>query len=497
VGANPVIRGASCCLAHVPDLVRYGSKPRREIPGDPTIEKRISGSLRNYREVLSYAPNQVFIGNLAPRELAGLPRPWYSADLVSTADAPHQPSGVLGEILDQASFYAMLSAADVLEPPLVSLVSTEAELAQARLAVHPLLARIPRPRIESRDEEALRRMLAGENALPLYSGEGLVGVFTRDERAEGWDDENLAAHNLLENLSSKASGALALLALLDRMGLAAEDADYVISCGEEAVGDRYQRGGGGMAKAIGEMCGCVNASGIDVKNFCAAPASALIIAGALVQSGLYRNVIVVGGGSVAKLGMKFQACLEHDRPILEDVLASIAFLVTADDGESPVLRLEPGTVGLARIGASTSDDAVYRSLLLEPLDALGLRIPDVDRYAPELHNPEIMELAGSGDVAAKNYRAIAAMAVVAGQLSRDEMDALIARVGMPGFAPDQGHVPSGVAYIGHAAAAMREGKIQRCMILSKASLFLGRCTELFDGVSFLLEQNPARAGSRP
>jgi betaine reductase len=28
------------------------------------------------------------------------------------------------------------------------------------------------------------------------------------------------------------------------------------------------------------------------------------------------------------------------------------------------------------------------------------------------------------------------------------------------------------------------------MILSKASLFLGRITELFDGVSFLLERNP-------
>ncbi|GAI96224.1 unnamed protein product, partial [marine sediment metagenome] len=35
----------------------------------------------------------------------------------------------------------------------------------------------------------------------------------------------------------------------------AQDIDYLIGCGEEAVGDRYNRGGGNMAKAIGELCG--------------------------------------------------------------------------------------------------------------------------------------------------------------------------------------------------------------------------------------------------
>jgi len=265
----------------------------------------------------------------------------------------------------------------------------------------------------------------------------------------------------------------------------------VISCGEEAVGDRYQRGGGGMAKAIAEMCGCSTASGMDIKNFCAGPASAIVTAGALVQAGLYRNVVVVAGGSLAKLGMEFAAFLTEDRPILEDVLASVAFLVTADDGASPVLRLEHGSVGLATVGASSAMGPLYRSLIADPLRALGLTIPEVDRFASELHNPEIMETAGSGDVVAKNYRGIAATAVRSGQLGREEMDAFIARVGMPGFAPDQGHVPSGVPYIGHAAAAMSRGEMNRCMIMSKASLFLGRLTELFDGVSFLLERNPA------
>ena len=33
--------------------------------------------------------------------------------------------------------------------------------------------------------------------------------------------------------------------------------EYAIGCGEEAVGDRYQRGGGALAKAIAEACGLV------------------------------------------------------------------------------------------------------------------------------------------------------------------------------------------------------------------------------------------------
>ena len=51
------------------------------------------------------------------------------------------------------------------------------------------------------------------------------------------------------------------------------------------------------------------------------------------------------------------------RAVFFTVAASLAVLVTADDGESPVLRLEPGAVGLAPIGASASDEAVYRRLL--------------------------------------------------------------------------------------------------------------------------------------
>ena len=81
-----------------------------------------------------------------------------------------------------------------------------------------------------------------------------------------------------------------------------------------------------------------------------------------------------------------------------------------------------GSIGIAKVGASTSDEAVYRQLILEPLAALGLTMRDVDKFAPELHNAEMMEHAGSGDVAHKNYRMIAALAVLAGEIDKAEMN---------------------------------------------------------------------------
>lgn len=482
---NPVIRNSAYCLVHVPDLVRYGSKPRREIADDPVFEERLGAALRPFEAAVAYPPNQTFIGNLEPAGLAAIERPWFYSRHAGQDGTTN--TGPFGEIISQELFYAALKQADVLEPALVEM-SKETLAADAKLlAGHPAFAvfdrSFPQPPPASAIEAEVKR---GEAIAFLEQGI-LRGHMRGDARAEGRNDPNLDALTLLEALATKTSGALALRLLLRRENLAAQTIDYIISCGEEAAGDRYQRGGGGMAKAIGEMCGCVNASGMDVKNFCAAPASALVTAAAMVKAGLYETVVVVAGGSLAKLGMKSVAFLDRELPVLDDCLGAMAFLVTCNDGESPVLRLEPGAVGRARIGSSTSDKAIYRDLILAPLQALGLGMGDIDKFAPELHNPEIMEHSGSGDVVHKNYRMIAATAVMAGVIDKADMDAFIERVGLPGYAPTQGHIPSGVPYVGHAAAAMRRGEITRAMFLCKASLFLNRLTGLYDGVSFVLE----------
>jgi betaine reductase len=37
---------------------------------------------------------------------------------------------------------------------------------------------------------------------------------------------------------------------------------------------------------------------------------------------------------------------------------------------------------------------------------------------------------------------------------------------------------------------MKKGKMKRAMFVAKGSLFLGRMSQLSDGISFLLEANP-------
>jgi betaine reductase len=168
----------------------------------------------------------------------------------------------------------------------------------------------------------------------------------------------------------------------------------------------------------------------------------------------------------------------------------MAFIVGPDDGTGMRLRLD--LTGRHPIGAGSSPQAIYQALVIDPLDRAGLKMTDIGRYAVEMHNPEITEPGDGGDVPRTNYRTLAAMAVLRGEIARDQMEEFTMRHGMPGFAPTQGHIPAGVPYLGHAHAAMRRGELQRAMIVAKGSLFLGRMTQLVDGVSFVVEP-----GSKP
>jgi betaine reductase len=95
-----------------------------------------------------------------------------------------------------------------------------------------------------------------------------------------------------------------------------------------------------------------------------------------------------------------------------------------------------------------------------------------------------------------NFKMIAALAVMKGQLEKAKMGDFVARKGIPGFAHTQGHIPSGVPYLGHVCDAIREGRMKRAMIIGKGSLFLARLTNLSDGASFLVEA-PIPATSAP
>ena len=475
-----VITECAYTLAHVPSLVRYGSKPSREIAGDENLLERIAASLRSFDDVVAYPPHQVFIGNLSPEGLANIEQPWYKHPLVDA-----QTVGPFGEIMPEKEFLGLLKMADdfdlvwCIEPFLKDLRETCSD--------HPLLDEADLAKVErAREIEEIKLRIESDHALPLFCDGELVGCFRRDHD----QDDSLKAQVLLENLAAKASGALAVRHLISIAGISPEEVEYLLSCSEEAVGDRYNRGGGSLSKAIGEMCGCINATGSDVKAFCAAPIYAILHAASLVKAGVFERVVVVGGGCVAKLGMKFKGHLSKNIPVLEDVLAAIAFLIEPDDGESPIIRLD--AIGKHDIGAASSQQAIIESLIAKPLERVGKKITEIDKFATELHNPEITLPSGSGNVPLNNYRLMAALAVMRKEIDRAQMDQFVRERGMPGFSPTQGHVPAAVPYLGHALKAIEAGNIDNAMFVAKGSLFLGRMSQLSDGLSFLIERNQNR-----
>lgn len=481
MAGGPVVTGATQVLAHLPGLARHGSKPERELSRDPVLAAQFLSSLRPFEEAVAYPPFRAYLGTIHPRELP--PRPWAGTPAAAGPDTT--PGGGRfapdGELMPEEEALALVALADDFD--LVVLDGDLARRAATTLAAHPLAGSLDLARLEKAagDAEAVAAELG---ALPLHLGDGtLVGAIRRAHD----EDQALTAAVMLENLACKATATLALLHLLDRRGIDPGSVEFVISCSEEAIGDRYQRGGGNMAKAVAIAAGLDQASGADVKNFCAAPLPAMVIAGSLVASGVFQRVAVVAGGSLPKLGMKFQGHLKHGLPVLEDVVGGAAFLVEADDGVSPRLRLD--SVGRHRVAAGSSNPQIMEALAVEPLARLGLRMVDVDDYATELHDPEVTEPQGSGNVPERNYKLLAALAVRRGDIRREEIETFMSERGMPGFAPTQGHLASALCYLPHALRRLTTGPASRVQLVAKGSLFLGRMCQQSDGMSVLLERH--------
>jgi betaine reductase len=475
----PVISATSAALAHVPGLCRHGSKPSRELAKNPEVKAQFLSSLRTFEQAVAYGPHQAFIGALHPRDLKQ--RPWFDA-------APNGEGrfGGIGEVMPEDEFLGLLAAVD--DFGLVRLGTQDAGAIAARLARHPLAEHLDLEKLAAAGGDA-EAVAAEPGALPLHIGaDRLAGAMRRANES----DQALTAEVILENLAGKASATLALLHLLHDNDIDPASIDYVIGAGEEAIGDRYQRGGGNLAKAVAAAAGCSDASGCDVKNFCAAPIPALVIASSLVAAGVFQRVAVVAGGSLPKVGMKFQGHLKHGMPVLEDVLGACALIVEADDGRSPRVRLD--SVGRHTVAAGSSTPKIMEALVCAPLDRLGLAMLDVDDYATELHNPELTEPQGSGNVPERNYKTIAALAMRRKEIGREDMGAFAQQRGMPGFAPTQGHIASALCYVGHARARLVDGGAQRVQLLAKGSLFLGRMSEQSDGMSVMLETNEEVGG---
>jgi betaine reductase len=474
----PVIKGTGYILVHTPDMiVRNGTTCTVEQQTNPDSEflKEISNHIRSYEEVVNYIPNQVYIGNKVPEDLRGLELPWCNIENIGTRE------GKFGEIAPQDEFLILMQISDVfdlvkLSEEFVAEVKPKVEKNYPELA--PFIEKVKGDNIDDADE-----LIAGHHAEGLFNNNKLVGYVKQAHDV----DVNLNAHTMFENLVVKASGVLAALHLIRSSKIDPASIDYVIECSEEACGDMNQRGGGNFAKAIAEVAGLVNASGSDTRGFCAGPTHALIQAASLVKAGTHDSVMVVAGGASAKLGMNAKDHVKKGLPVLEDVVGGFAVLVTKNDGVSPVLRTD--LTGKHTVGTGSAPQAVMTSLITSALDKGNLKITDVDVYSVEMQNPDITKPAGAGDVPEANYKMIGALAVKRGDMEKKDLKSFVAEKGLPGWAPTQGHIPSGIPYCGFALDDLTTGDKNRAMIVGKGSLFLGRMTNLFDGVSIILERN--------
>lgn len=479
-----VIKGASYILAAAPDMVLHnGTTQTTEMVVNPDSEylKELPKHLRSFDDVLSYIPNQVYIGNMTNKELAATEFPWYDKKA-----AEPKRYGKYGEIMPQDEFLGLMQICDVFD--LVKLEPAFAKSVKEKLTAHGMLTQAQLDILDKNNEgiEEIEKLVNEEHAEALYHDFKLVGAVKRAHDV----DVNLSAHVMLENLVTKASSVLAMLHLLKVTGIDPASVDYVVDCCEEACGDMNQRGGGNFAKAAAEVVGLSGATGSDVRGFCAGPSHAILDAASLVKAGTFKNVIVTAGGCTAKLGMNGKDHVKKGLPILEDCIGGFAVLISENDGVNPVIRTD--IVGRHTVGTGSSPQAVIGSLVTDPLDAAGMKLTEIDKFAPELQNPDITKPAGAGDVPEANYKMIAALGVKRGDIERTQIADFVAQHGLTGWAPTQGHIPSGVPYMGPCRDDILSGDVKRAMIIGKGSLFLGRMTNLFDGVSFVVEANSGK-----
>jgi betaine reductase len=82
------------------------------------------------------------------------------------------------------------------------------------------------------------------------------------------------------------------------------------------------------------------------------------------------------------------------------------------------------------------------------------------------------------------------------EIAKEGIDAFIAKRGLTGWAPTQGHIPSGIPALGWFLTWAGRGEFSKALLIGKGSLFLGRMTNLFDGVSIMVEAQHSAAEQR-
>ena len=185
-----VIKGVGYVLIHVPDFVKYGSKPSRDIPENNGLLEKINNHLRSYEEAVKYPPHQVFLGNKHPDELNMIPKPWYQHP-----DKDGKRDGLFGEIMPEEEFYGWMKIADDFN--LLWLETDFVDQIREKFSIHPFITEKHVQKLgKGKPHKEIRNILEHDAALPVYFENKLVGSIRRDHDK----DDTLKAHVLLENL---------------------------------------------------------------------------------------------------------------------------------------------------------------------------------------------------------------------------------------------------------------------------------------------------------
>src|SRR5262244_3599301 len=163
----PVVRAVSLVLAHAPSFVRLGSKPLRVLREVKQPIEYLQAHLRDWNAAVTYAPNQVFIGNLGVDDLAARPTPWHRHPIAGAARF-----GPDGEIMPEEELFGLLAGCDPLD--LLALDRDLADRARAALDAHPIVgADSGRPAVRAgMTAQALTERVDKHGALPIVGVDG-------------------------------------------------------------------------------------------------------------------------------------------------------------------------------------------------------------------------------------------------------------------------------------------------------------------------------------
>ena len=220
----PVIKGASYTLAITPDMVLHnGTTQTTEMVVNPDSEylKELPSHLRSFEDAVAYIPNQVYIGNAKPADLAATEFPYYDKKWENASR-----DGKYGQIMPEDEFYGVMKIVDVFD--LVHLEKEFAAQVKEKLAAQNLFAEAQLAALDKNEStaEELDALVNNEHSEGLYYNGKLVGAVKRAHDV----DVNLSAHVMLENIVTKASNVISLIELVKKNGIDPNEIEYVIDC---------------------------------------------------------------------------------------------------------------------------------------------------------------------------------------------------------------------------------------------------------------------------